>query len=160
MYKTTFIISVIFLFSFASLAQNQEYNHAHEDEHHHGHEIGASITPVYFANEAELSISTHLHYVYNFEHTKLGLGVGYERVFDEHKHNFIGVELNYRPVHRLTFSLSPGVVFEGDEKDFALHFETVYEFEFGAFHIGPVLELAWHPEDYHIGLGIHIGLGL
>lgn len=135
----------------------------HEHEHHHVHEIGVSVSPVYFTKEDDFSLATHLHYVYNFPHTKWGIGLGYERIFDEHKHNFIGVEVNYRPLHRLTLNLSPGVTFEGEhkhEKDFALHFETVYEFEFGAFHIGPVMELAYHPEDYHVSLGVHIGLAL
>ena len=39
-------------------------------------------------------------------------------------------------------------------KDFLL-----YEFEFESFHIGPLLELAYHPEDFHISLGIHVGWG-
>lgn len=155
------------LFTTVLSAQNEEHEHEHEheheNEHHHGHEIGASFGPVYFVNEAELSVSTHLHYVYNFQHTKFGVGLGYERIFDEHKHNFVGAELNYRPIHRLSLNLSPGIAFEGgqnNEKDFALHFETVYEFEFGAFHIGPVAEFAWHPEDIHVSIGVHIGLGL
>lgn len=160
---------LVILFAFFSIlagAQNHvhdENDHDHVHEHSHKHEIGVSLAPVYFFNEEEFSVATHVHYVYNFPHTKWGVGMGYERIFDEHKHNFVGVEVNYRPVHRLTLNLSPGVAFEGehkDEKDFALHFETVYEFEFGVFHVGPVLELAYHPEDYHVSLGIHIGLGL
>jgi hypothetical protein len=161
MAKYIFILFIVLFVHLANAQQNHE--HEHEHKHHHTHEVGVSVAPVYFTNEAAFSIATHLHYVYNFPHTKFGVGVGYERIFDEHKHNFIGVELNYRPVHRLTLNISPGLAFEGEhknEKDFALHFETVYEFEFGAFHIGPVLELAYHPEDYHISLGIHIGLAL
>lgn len=151
-----------FFLSFAVVVSGQEHAD-HEHEHHHVHEIGVSVSPVYFTKEKELSVATHLHYVYNFPHTKWGVGLGYERILDEHKHNFIGLEVNYRPLHRLTLNLSPGVAFEGehaDEKDFALHFETVYEFEFGAFHIGPAMELAYHPEDYHISFGVHIGLAL
>lgn len=160
MFRQFFFFILFVIFSTGAFAQE---HHEHDHDHHHSHEIGVSVSPVYFSKADEFSVASHFHYVYNFSHTKWGVGVGYERIFDEHKHNFIGVEVNYRPVHRLTLNLSPGVVFEGehkDEKDFALHFETVYEFEFGAFHIGPVLEMAYHPEDYHISLGIHIGLGL
>lgn len=169
MNKRLFLLSIILSYTLLVSAQehddhdHSEHTHEQIHQHHHNHEIGISVAPIYFTNAAELSVATHFHYVYNFPQTKFGVGIGYERVFDEHKHNFIGVEVNYRPVHRLTLNLSPGIAFEGehkDEKDFALHFETVYEFEFGAFHIGPVLELAYHPEDYHISLGVHIGLGL
>ncbi len=110
-----------------------------------------------------MNIATHLHYVYNFPDTKAGIGIGYERIFDEHKHNFIGVEFNYRPIHELTFNISPGISFESKEKaekEFAVHFETVYEFEVGTFHIGPLLELAYHPENFHCSIGIHLGLGM
>lgn len=159
MIKQVFLFVLFTLVVSALLAQE----HVHDHEHHHNHEIGVSASPVYFTKADEFSLAAHLHYVYNFSHTKWGVGFGYERIFDEHKHNFIGLEVNYRPVHRLTLNLSPGVAFEGehrDEKDLALHFETVYEFEFGAFHIGPVMELAYHSEDYHVSLGIHVGLGL
>jgi hypothetical protein len=171
MYKTILFLFILVIQSSFLFAQQHDHEHEHDEdhekeiihEHQHVHEIGASISPVFFVNEEELSIAAHFHYVYNFPHTKFGMGVGYEQVFDEHKHRFVGVEFDYRPIHRLTFGLSPGVLFEGTEnvnKHFALHFETVYEFEIGVFHIGPVAEFAWHPEDYHISLGVHIGLGL
>lgn len=161
-----FLLVVVIALSFLSLKaqeHDQHDDHENEHEHHHVHEIGVSAASVYFTGEGELSMATHFHYTYNFPHTKFGLGVGYERIFDEHKHNFVGAELSYRIVHPLSISLSPGIAFEGehrDEKEFALHFETVYEFELGVFHLGPVLELAYHPEDFHVSLGIHIGLGL
>lgn len=145
------------------VAVSKSNGREHDHDHGHVHEIGVSLAPVYFFGEEESSFATHLHYVYNFPHIKFGVGVGYERIFDEHKHNFVGLEVNYRPVRELTLNVSPGVAFEGehpDEKEFALHFETVYEFEFGSFHLGPVLEVAYHPEDWHISIGIHIGLGL
>jgi len=161
MAKQLYVISILLLY--ASTGFSQVHEHSHDHKHHHNHEIGISLAPVYFFNESELNAAAHLHYVYNFPHKDWGIGIGYERIFDEHKHNFIGLEVNYRPIHQLTLNLSPGLSFEGehpDEKDFALHFETVYEFEFGSFHMGPVLELAYHPEDWHLSIGIHIGLGL
>lgn len=159
MIKQFLLFSLFVLFAKFITAQEHE---EHDHEHHHVHEIGVSVSTVYFTKTKQFSPATHFHYVYNFPHTKIGLGMGYERIYDEHKHNFIGIEFNYRPVHRLTLNLSPGVAFEGEHKDvrdFALHFETVYEFELGAFHIGPVFEMAYHPEDYHMSLGIHIGFG-
>lgn len=164
MIKKTIFSVILLAFTIVTNAQesHSEHNgHNHEDEHPNN-ELGISLSPVYFFKEKELSVATHLHYVYNFPNTKFGVGFGYERIFDEHKHNFLGLELNYRPIHNLTLNLSPGVAFEGDyfdEKEFALHFESVYEFEFESFHIGPLLELAYHPEDFHISLGIHVGLG-
>jgi len=161
------IVLSFFLFFLVFNSFSQEHNHTHEHshevEHNHAHEIGISAGPVYFLSAQEFSFATHFHYVYNFPETKFGLGVGYERIYDEHKHNFIGLEINYRPIHPITVSISPGITFEGehrDESDFGLHFETVYEFELGAFHVGPMFELAYHPEDWHMSLGIHIGLGL
>ncbi|MEO5907479.1 MAG: hypothetical protein ABIQ11_12180 [Saprospiraceae bacterium] len=45
------------------------------------------------------------------------------------------------------------------EVAFALHAETAYEFELSNFHLGPVLESAYDPEDFHISLGLHTGIG-
>lgn len=158
------ILLFCFMFTtFYHAVAQDDHEHDHEHEHHHAHEIGVSASPVYFMKAGELSLATHIHYTYYFPETKFGLGLGYERIFDEHKHNFVGAEFSYRLIHPLSFSLSPGVTFEGehpDEKAFALHFETVYEFEIGNFHLGPVFEMAWHSEDYHISLGVHLGLGL
>ena len=154
--KKIFVLTIFLSINYCLFAQH------HNHEHKHVHEIGASVSPLYFVEESEFSAAVHLHYVYNFPHSKFGLGIGYERIFDDHKHNFVGLELNYRPVHSLVLNLSPGMAYEGehkDEKEFAIHFETVYEFEFGAFHVGPAFEFAYHPEDIHLSLGIHVGLG-
>ena len=164
--QLTILIAGLFI-SIISFAQEHEHDHNehhdHEEEHRHVHEIGISAGPVYFFNAGEFSFASHFHYVYNFPDSKFGLGIGYERIFDEHQHNFVGLEFNYRVIHPLTLSLSPGVVWEGaehGEAGFGLHGEAVYEFELGAFHIGPMIEVAWHPEDWHISAGIHVGLGL
>ncbi len=160
MYKTI-ILLFIFINQFSGLLA-QEHESENDQEHEHQHEIGASIGPAYFINDDEFGLSTHIHYVYNLTNSKFGLGSGYEHIFAEIKHSFVGAEFNYRPIHQLTLNLSPGIVFEGNQnvsRDFGLHFETSYEFEIGAFHIGPVAELAWHSNDYHVSFGAHFGLG-
>jgi len=40
-----------------------------------------------------------------------------------------------------------------------MHVETLYEFEIKDFHIGPLIEFAYDKEDYHISIGLHVGLG-
>jgi hypothetical protein len=32
-----------------------------------------------------------VHLIKKIAHTKFGIGVGYEKIFDEHKHNTIGL---------------------------------------------------------------------
>ena len=34
-----------------------------------------------------------------------------------------------------------------------------HEFELQNFHLGPVIGIAYEPEDYHLSLGIHIAYG-
>jgi hypothetical protein len=139
-----------------------EHSESDSDKHeHHKNEIGISNAPVYFIKEKAFAYGFHLHYTRNISKTKFGFGTGYERIFDEHKHNSFGIEAVYRPVEPLSLSMSPCVTFE--DKDpvarFAFHFETSYEFEIKDFHIGPAVELAYDPEDYHLSIGLHVGYG-
>ena len=144
-------------------AQSKGHSEAHHNHHdHHRNEIGIANSAVYFVNEKELAYGFHIHYMYYIEDSKFGMGLGYERITDKHKHNTFGIIGSYRPIDKLSFSLSPGITFEDEESSnihFALHLETAYEFEINNFHLGPVLGFAYDPEDYHISLGIHIGYG-
>jgi hypothetical protein len=141
-----------------------EHDHDHHDHHHHHHknEIGFASAPVYFVNEKEFSYGIHIHYVRTIKDSKFGIGLGYERIFDEHKHNTIGIVGSYRPTENFGINISPGITFEDGEEsstNFAIHLEASYEFAINNIHLGPVLELAYDPEDYHISLGFHIGYG-
>ena len=154
------LVLIMFVFCNYLNAQNNEHTeHLHE---HHRNEIGIGISPVYFLNEKEFALQVHTHYTYNIKDSKFGIGVAYERIFDEHKHNTIGIVGSYRPFDKFTLSLSPGITFTDTEISdfkFALHIETLYEFEINDFHIGPLLEFAYDPDDYHISFGIHAGFG-
>jgi hypothetical protein len=172
------LFSTIFLLLFFAIssvmAQDDHDGHDHsghdheseqesKSEHeHHRHEIGVANSPVYFINEKKVNFGLHMHYLYSLAGTKFGVGVGFEQIFDEHEHRTLGVVFSYRPVDKLTLIASPGVTTEQDERDnyrFALHLESTYEFEIGDLHLGPVFEVAYDPEDIHISLGIHIGVG-
>ena len=153
-----------YLFLLILIGQNLFAQDVEEIEHHHHHhnEIGIANAPVYFVNEKELAYGLHIHVVRTINHTRFGIGLGYERIFDEHKHHTLGIVGSYRPIEKVTINVSPGITFEGEETsdvNFALHLEGSYEFEFNNVHLRPVLEFAYDPEDYHISLGVHIGYG-
>ena len=161
--KILLIIPIIFSIN-SLFAQNNTTDslHDHTEHSHHKNELGVAISPVYFVKEDLFSYGIHLHYSRNITNTKFAFGLGYERIFDDHKHNTVGFVASYRPIDKLSFNLSPGITFEDHANrsyEFAMHIETAYEFEIGNFHIGPSLEFAFEPEDYHISLGLHLGFG-
>jgi len=162
------LLFCLLLLSFSSQIDAQadhtetEDHHDHEGHHHHKNEFGIANALVYFVKEETFSYGLHLHYIRTISDSKFGLGAGFERIFDEHGHNTFGVIGSYRPIEPLTLILSPGLTVEDEnsgEANFALHVEAAYEFEFKNIHLGPVIEFAYDPEDFHISLGIHIGYG-
>lgn len=138
-------------------AETEHHNHAH-----HKNEIGVANAPVFFTKEKTWSYGLHIHYIRNIKESKFGLGAGFERIFDTHGHNTVGLAAKYIPVDKLSFIVSPGITFEDENPEsphFALHVETAYEFEIRDFHLGPVFEFAYDTEDIHISLGLHLGIG-
>lgn len=158
--KQILLLFYTFLTIYTATAQ-ETHDHEHHHEHHK-HEVSVGAFPAFFVNENELTYGMHLHYTYNFPSTKVGIGVGYEKIFDEHKHNSISIFLNYRPIENLHIGLGPGLAFEGaeiKEAVYATHFETFYEFIIKGFHLGPVLGMGVDKNDFHISMGIHFGIG-
>lgn len=160
------ITLVVLLFSFTTTLKAQSDHESHTDHdhglHQHKNEIGIAAAPVYFFQENTVSLGLHFHFVRSLGQSGLGVGVGYERIFDEHGHNTFGVLLSYRPADRLTLSLSPGLTIEDEDPghaSLALHTEVAYEFSLGDFHVGPLIELAIDPEDVHLSVGLHVGIG-
>ncbi len=137
-------------------------DHSENHHEHHKNEIGIANSPVYFFKEEVFAYGLHMHYLHKLSESKFALGIGYERIFDEHKHNTFNFVGSYQPIDNLSFNLSPGIAFEdhaGSGVNFALHVETLYEFAINDFHIGPLIEFAYDAEDYHISIGLHIGFG-
>jgi hypothetical protein len=159
---TSLLLLYFTLISTLVVAQD-DHHHDHDIDHHehHRNEISIANSAVYFLKEKEYAYGLHAHYVRNIHNSAFGFGVSYERVFDEHKHNTIGIVASYRPVNRFALSLSPGIAFEdtGSHASLALHIEATYEFPLGDFHIGPLVEFAMDNEDQHLSFGIHLGYG-
>jgi len=157
-------LSFIGLQAFTQTESHEHHNHQHGHSHdgHHKNEIGVANAPVYYVKEKEFTYGLHLHYIHQLGSSKFGLGLGYEKIFDDHEHQTVGLVANYRFPNGVSFNVAPGVTWEHnhtDELNFALHLEAVYEWEFGNFHLGPVAEFAYDPEDYHLSLGLHLGYG-
>lgn len=161
--KLPIIAAAIALFTISNAYAQSEADskEPHRHHHHHANEIGIANAPSYFINEKEWAYSLHLHYIRGIGHSKFGVGIGYERIFGDHKHNTFGLVGAYHPIDPVTVIVSPGFTFEDklSQSMFALHIETSYDFDVGHFHMGPVLEFAYDPEDIHISLGLHIGFG-
>lgn len=152
-----FVVSA-FSVNYAQVQKHSDDTHGHHD--HHKNEIALANSAAYLLNESEFSYGMHVHYTRKVLND-FGIGLGYERIFDDHKHNTIGLVLNYHVIEKLGLAISPGIAFSELETkgQFALHLEATYEFEFKDFHIGPVVEYAFDSDDKHISFGIHIGYG-
>ncbi len=158
--KPTILMALLTLLVTGLYAQVE---HLHEDHEHHDHknEIALSNGPAWFLHEKELAFGVHFHYLRSIHDSRFSMGIAYERIFDDHGHNTIGLASNYRITEYLNFSISPGVAFEDNngEPKLAIHFETSYDFPLGSFHLGPAFDFAWDTEDSHISVGLHIGYG-
>ncbi|NNC95426.1 MAG: hypothetical protein HKN92_07675 [Chitinophagales bacterium] len=114
---------LIFFFSANTLIAQHDHTDHHDQEHHdhsnhmhdHKNEIGIANAPVYFVKEKEIAYGLHFHYVRTIRESRFGIGLGYERIFDEHKHNTITLVSSYRPLDRFAVQLSPGITFEDNE---------------------------------------------
>jgi len=161
------LLATVFLLSVHAFCQQPEgatdtHHHHHEKQDMHLNEFGIANSVVYFTGEKSVSYGLHMHYSYSIPKTKFGVGLGYERIFDTHKHQTFGLVGIYQPIDRLNLNLSPGITYEEGKianAAFALHVESSYEFEFNHFHFGPSIEFAYDPEDYHISVGLHLGFG-
>ncbi len=156
------ILSIILLsiLSITIVAQG----HDHGKEHYHPKlEFGVSGGLVYNFTEKEAAPGMHVHLIKTLSKTeKLGVGFGYEAIFDDHKHNAASFIIAYRPISNLSFNLAPGISWLSTEQNSAkpsLHLEALYEWEVGVFHIGPLLGVASNFEDFHGSLGLHLAVG-
>ena len=127
------------------------------------YEFGISNGIVYNFSEEQYAYGLHVYFIKNFGISKkMGIGAGYETIFDDHGHNTACVLLHYMPFEHISVNIAPGLVFlesAPNKSRFALHAEVLYEFNVGAFHIGPSIGAAFNPEDFHASVGLHCAIG-
>ncbi len=157
------LLTVLLLLPLLAFAQAEEHNHEGHDEHehHHHYHVGIATGAVYVIGEGEFAPGLHLHMarLIDLSTGQLGLGVGLEGIFDEHRHYAASFNMSYLPIHNLTFTVAPGVQYGENNYVFTTHFECSYEFIFDRIHIGPVVEYAWATTDAHFMAGVHFGFG-
>ncbi|KAF5060999.1 hypothetical protein DSECCO2_319810 [anaerobic digester metagenome] len=164
--NTKILLLLIATLSCTPLLNAQEEKHSGHDghAHHHDyrHEIGLVNSIAWFPGEDEQAYSLHLHYMYSLGNGRFGIGAGYERIFDEHGHHWLGLAGSYRPLRHFSIILAPGMAIEDEhpyELRFATHLEVLYEFPLGPLHIGPVLSAGIDTQHHHFGAGLHIAIG-
>jgi hypothetical protein len=158
--------------------ENEGAHHDHDAEDHEGHHhaphvdprhdhggrgfsLGISSGAAYLSADSEFALSLHGHFLYEILHGPFGIGLGYEHLFDDHRHNAITAIFQYRITAPWSVSVSPGFTFEGN--DFSsprpsAHLETVYEFQIGVIDLGPSFEVALEKEGVHLTLAAHAGV--
>lgn len=164
--NTKTLLLLIATLSCPPLLNAQEERHSghggHAHHHDYRHEIGVVNSIAWFPDESEQAYSLHLHYMYSLGNGRFGIGAGYERIFDEHGHHWLGLAGAYRPFGHFSIILAPGLAFEDEHPDelrFTTHLEVLYEFPLGPFHIGPVLSAGIDTRHHHFGAGLHIAIG-
>jgi hypothetical protein len=128
--------------------------------------IGIGVMPSH-----DFSLGFHAHYIKGVAlHNKLGLGLGFETIFDEHTHNAYNLMFVYRAGTNINgyLSIAYGVgVLRSEEEDhheegvtstFAQHLEFVWELNHKQrFCYGPVLDIGFEKGEVHYMIGLHIG---
>lgn len=130
----------------------------------HVHHAGLLLGAVYNLHEARWvpGLGAEFEYVIPRWNRLLGIGIGAEMVFDEHRHYVFSLLFPVHPTEELTLFVSPGIMFiehEPPGRRFAVHFGMEYEFDLEKYFLAPEFEIAWAGDDIHLMLGIHFGFG-
>lgn len=163
------VIVIIFSLHSLNVAAQPTHDHGTAVHGHRGHDphnyhIGLGMAAAHVNGEQGLAPGVHLHLLRQLgTHKRWGLGLGYEVILDEHRHNGLNMLFNYRPLHFLSLLAGPGMVMAKHEGKTeikpAFHTEAVFEFNVGGLHVGPMIGYGADREDSHFSIGVHIGLG-
>ena len=175
------IFFILLYIPFFSFSQDQHSQDQHSNDcgfactHENEIAIGLGVIPSH-----DFALGFHAHYVKGIAlENKLGLGLGFETILDEHTHNMYNLMCVYRFGSKINGFLSvaygAGILMssEGDHEEheenddnheeditssFAQHLEIVYELNHKQrFCYGPVLDIGLEKEGMHYMIGFHIG---
>lgn len=163
------VIFILLVFQTIHVAGQLSHAHAadsqgHESDDPHNYHVGIGMAAAHVNGEQGLVPGFHLHFLRQLGvHKRWGMGLGYEAIVDEHRHNGLNLLFNYRPVHAVSILAGPGMILvkhDGNtEIKPAIHAEAVFEFNVGGLHLGPMIGYGADKDDHHFSVGVHIGLG-
>ena len=137
------------------ITQAQE---SHDEHHHVG--ISGGITGVFPENNYIPGAHIHYSYLFKIKNIQMGIGAGLEYLMDKHQHIGTDLSLSFFPAEDFELNIAPGVVFANNNYEYATHIEIIYNFDINLIHLGPVIETAFSKDDFHLSVGIHMGIGL
>ena len=171
MRKTLFILLFIPFFSFSQEKHSSKscgFACTHDNEL----AIGIGVLPNH-----GFSFGFHAHYIKGVAlDNKLGLGLGFETILEDHTHNSYNLMCVYRFGSKINGFLSvaygAGILMSSEESheeheedheeeitsSFAQHVEIVYELNHKQnFCYGPVLDIGLDNNEIHYMIGFHVG---
>lgn len=163
---------LLFTLIIITFAINAQHNHNHDHSgHSHGdsnYELGVSFGIANLIEEDVNAPSAHIHLSRKLAESgllnRISLGAGFEYIFSEHTHYSIVAGFSVNPYSHFKVDIAPGILIteheDEKEKQFVMHFELTYEFEFKGIGLGPVIGYGLAKEDNHFMAGFHIGIGL
>ena len=156
---TKHAVATVFLAFVSMQAFAQKEHHAHD-----ANEIGFGVGATYAIGDKAWGEGVHLHYFRSLKRvSKLSLGCGLEQIWAKENHFAVHAGAKYEPFERFEIGVMPGVVFSKHDDNnryrprFSLHFELAYNlFNWGNFHLAPVIDFAWSRGDSHLMAGFHL----
>ena len=161
------VLILVFCLQSVPRAEEHGLEHHGRGHHHHANELGISGGYVYMDPAEESALGLHLHYMRRCKQEGirryLGLGLGFETIFSEHRHYNAMFSIGIFPWRSLALIVSPGVMFARHhdewENEYSTHVEAVYGFMVGELEVGPVIGFAHAGEGKHYMAGLHLGKG-
>ena len=148
-----------------SALYGEDRDHPHHVHGTNGFDLGLSVGSVRLKPERETAIGLHAHIMKRLGEEGFkqyfSLGIGTEAIFSDEPHYSLLGSLGIHPWRDLKLIVSPGVQWaEHEEKwesDYATHYEAMYSFDCGRYHLGPVIGYSKTDHEEHYMFGIHIG---